>query len=165
MSLSDWGEIPHRNLELAEGEALARIIEEQKTSFQVATEKGFLKAQVAGKLLRPSVDRLLRPVVGDWVKIRALWQEKKAVIQEVLPRSSLLRRKAAGESEAVQPLAANVSLTLIVTTLNREFNEKRLHRYLTAAEESGSRVAVLFTKSDLIPESFACAEEIGRAHV
>ena len=49
MSLSDWGEIPHRNLELAEGEALARIIEEQKTSFQVATEKGFLKAQEIGR--------------------------------------------------------------------------------------------------------------------
>ena len=82
------------------------------------------------------------------------------MIQRVLPRASLLRRKAAGETEAVQPLAANVDLAVLVTSLNREFNEKRLQRYLTVIRESGSRAAVALTKSDLAPESEIAARDL-----
>lgn len=151
MSLNNWGPVP--SAELAPDEILARVVEEQKTQYQIITERGLLLGQLPGRLLHPTVSRLERPVVGDWVAARPMWNEGKAMIQRVLERTSLLRRKAAGETEAIQPLAANVTLTVIVTSLNREFNEKRLHRYLTVTQESGSRAAVVLTKSDLAPES------------
>ncbi len=154
-SLESWGFRPEFALPLAEGESYARVVEEQKTYFQVITESGEQQAQLTGKLLH--LERLERPVVGDWVVARQLAGERKVVIQRVLPRFSLLRRKAAGETEAVQPIGANVELTVIVTSLNREYNEKRLQRYLTVAQESGSRAAVLLTKRDLNPESEATA--------
>jgi ribosome biogenesis GTPase len=152
LTLKNWGFRPAFQHACAPGEILARVVEEQKTTFRVIGEEGFLAANLAGKLLRGDVDRLDRPVVGDWVLARAIQGEKKCVIQKVLTRESLLRRKAP-ETGAVQPLAANVDLTVVVTSLNREFNEKRLHRYLTVAQESGSRAAVVLTKSDLAPES------------
>jgi len=155
--LDTWGFRPEFAHPLASDEAYARVIEEQKTSYQVVTEHGEMQAQLTGKLLHPSVGRLLRPVVGDWVAARLMLGERKAVIQRVLPRISLLRRKAAGETEEIQPIGANVELTVIVSSLNREFNEKRLQRYLTVAQESGSRAAVLLTKKDLSPESEATA--------
>lgn len=156
-SLTPWGFRPEFALPLGPDESYARVVEEQKTYYQLITEHGELQAQLAGKLLHPSVGRLERPVVGDWVAARLMLGERKAVIQKVLPRFSLLRRKAAGETEAIQPIGANVELTVIVTSLNREFNEKRLQRYLTIAQESGSRAAVLLTKKDLSPESDATA--------
>lgn len=156
-SLEAWGFSPGFAHPLAEGETYARVVEEQKTQFRLVSVYGEMPAILAGKLLHPSVDRLDRPVVGDWVAARVLANEGKAVIHRVLPRVSLLKRKAAGETEAVQPIGANVSLTVIVTSLNLEFNEKRLQRYLTIAEESGSRAAVLLTKRDLNPESEAQA--------
>jgi len=156
-SLESWGFRPEFAHPLAADESYARVVEEQKTYYQVVTEHGELQAQLTGKLLHPSVGRLERPVVGDWVVARLMLGEQKAVIQRVLPRFSLLRRKAAGETEAIQPIGANVELTVIVTSLNREYNEKRLQRYLTVAQESGSRAAILLTKRDLNPESEATA--------
>jgi ribosome biogenesis GTPase len=158
MTIRDWG-FPPDTTAIAQDEILARVVEEQKTTYRVATEDGILLAQLAGKLLHPSVDRLDRPVVGDWVRARPLWNEGKAVIQGVLPRRGFLRRKAP-ETGAIQPLAANVDLTVIVTSLNREFNEKRLHRYLTVAQDAGSRTAVVLTKSDLEPTSAPRAAEL-----
>jgi ribosome biogenesis GTPase len=162
MSLSNWGPAPLH--ELAPGEILARVVEEQKTQYLIVTETGLLQAQLPGKLLHASVSRLDRPVVGDWLVVRPLQGEPRAVVLRILPRTSLLRRKAAGETEAIQPLAANVSLTVIVTSLNREFNEKRLHRYLTVTQESGSRAAVVLTKSDLAPESIPEAARLSEKY-
>ncbi|RZA09400.1 MAG: ribosome small subunit-dependent GTPase A [Proteobacteria bacterium] len=163
-SLVDWGLTPYFSEELKEGEILARVVEEQKTLYRVVSERGVLTAQLKGNLLHPSVDRLSRPVVGDWVVARPLWNEEKCVIQRVAARFSLLKRKAAGEDESIQPLAANVNCTFIVTSMNRDFNPKRLDRYLTIAFESGSRAAVLLTKSDLEPGSNGLALELAAKH-
>jgi ribosome biogenesis GTPase len=162
--LQEWGFSPELSASLKEGEIIARVVEEQKTQYRVVSERGVLVGQLKGSLLHPSVDRMARPVVGDWVIARPLWNEGKAVIQRVGPRKSLLRRKAAGEDESIQPLAANVDCTFIVTSVNRDFNAKRLDRYLTIAFESGSRAAVLLTKSDLEPGSVALALELGAKH-
>ena len=153
LKLEDWGFSPAFAHPLAADEVYARVVEEQKSMYRVVTEAGEMVAILTGKLLHASVDRMDRPVVGDWVAARLLPGEPKAVIQRVLPRVSLLKRKAAGETEAIQPIGANVSLTVVVTSLNQEFNEKRLQRYLTVTQESGSRAAVLLTKKDLNPES------------
>lgn len=160
MTMSHWGEYPSLRAFLKEGEILARVTEEQKTNYRVTTEQGELRAQLAGKLLHPSVSRLERPVVGDWVAARPLWNEGKAVIQRVLERKGLLHRKAAGETESVQPLAANVDRVFILTSLNRDYNEKRVDRYLTIAFESGAAPAVLLTKSDLEPGSAEIAARL-----
>jgi len=48
-----------------------------------------------------------------------------------------------------QVVAANFDLVLIVTSLNRDFNPRRLERYLAAARQSGARAAIALTKSDL----------------
>lgn len=158
MTLKEWGLRPELAPPLAEGDCLARVLEERKSLYVVATEAGELHASLPGKLLQR--DRLERPVVGDWLVVRPLPGEEKAVVQEILPRTSLLRRRAAGETEAVQPLAANVELTVVVTSLNQEFNEKRLHRYLSVIQASGSRAAIALTKMDLSPESTALAAEL-----
>lgn len=158
MNFTQWGPAPNETLR--EGEILARVIEEQRTQYQLADASGTWLGQLAGKFLQATVKRLDRPVVGDWVVARSYPGEGKAVIQRIVARRSLLKRKAAGEDESIQPLAANVDWTCIVTSMNRDFNARRLERYLTIALESGSRAMVLLTKSDLEPGSAAAAVDL-----
>jgi ribosome biogenesis GTPase len=48
-----------------------------------------------------------------------------------------------------QVLAANVDVVFVVTSVNAEFNVRRLERYLTVAWESGAVPIVLLSKADL----------------
>jgi ribosome biogenesis GTPase len=155
MNLSDWGHTAFFSTETTEGEFLGRVVEEQRTMFSVVTEKGMMQAQLSGRLLHPKTDRVERPIAGDWVVLKAVGAEGKAIIQSVLPRKTLLKRKAPGTDEAVQLLVANVDLAFVVTSSNRDYNPKRIDRYLTIIHESGAKAAVLLTKSDLDPAASA----------
>ena len=62
----------------------------------------------------------------------------------------VLVRRAPGDRERPsQVLAANVDVVFIVTSVNAEFNVRRLERYITVAWESGARPVVLLSKADL----------------
>ncbi|MGE3262145.1 MAG: ribosome small subunit-dependent GTPase A [Bacteriovoracia bacterium] len=151
MNLSDWGHSAFFSAETDEGEFLGRVVEEQRTLFSVVTEKGFIQAQLSGKLLHPKTDRAERPIAGDWVVLKSVGNEQKGIIQSVLPRKTLLKRKAPGTDEAIQLLVANVDMAFVVTSANRDFNPKRIDRYLTIIHESGAKAAILLTKADLDP--------------
>jgi ribosome biogenesis GTPase len=72
-----------------------------------------------------------------------------AVIHAVLPRRTLLLRHAAGQVTESQALAANLDTLFIVTDTDRDFNPRRLERYLTLARESGVRPVIVLNKADL----------------
>lgn len=85
----------------------------------------------------------LRLAVGDWV------MAKDGRITELLPRSSLLQRRAAGSGTATQLIAANVDVMFIVTSCNNDFNEARLERYLALSHSAGILPVVVLTKADI----------------
>jgi ribosome biogenesis GTPase len=89
------------------------------------------------------------PTVGDWVL--ASGQR----IHRVLTRRSAFSRKSAGRTSDQQVVAANVDTVLLVTSLNRDFNVRRIERYLALAWESGASPVVVLNKADLCddPES------------
>jgi len=84
------------------------------------------------------------PCVGDWVMLR-----EGAVISAVLPRRTALVRKEPGRRLSEQVLAANMDLLYIVSGLDRDYNPRRIERYLVLAHESGARPVVLLNKADL----------------
>jgi putative ribosome biogenesis GTPase RsgA len=47
-----------------------------------------------------------------------------------------------------QIIAANVDTVLLVTSSNRDFNLRRIERYLALTWESGARSVVVLNKSD-----------------
>ena len=67
----------------------------------------------------------------------------------MLARQSCFSRAAAGRSTEVQIVAANIDTVLIVTSCNRDFNLRRIERYLALAWESGARPVVVLNKADL----------------
>ena len=72
-----------------------------------------------------------------------------AVIHQVLSRTSLFERKAAGTGNGVQIVAANFDLVFICMSLNADFNLRRLERYLSIAWSSQARPVIVLTKADL----------------
>jgi len=72
-------------------------------------------------------------------------------------RRSKFSRKTAGKKTEEQIVAANVDTVLLVSSLNLEFNARRIERYLTLAWESGAGPIVVLNKADLC-ETFPSCE-------
>ncbi len=122
-----------------------RVASANHGRFLVWTEAGEVDTSVSGLLRRSAT---LWPAVGDWVVLR----DDAAVIVKVLERKSKLSRKQPEREVREQVLAANIDVLFIVSGLDRDYNERRIERYLVMARESGARPVVLLNKSDLAGE-------------
>lgn len=140
----------------------ARVAEEQRGLYHVLTPAGPLPAAVSGRLRHETLRREERPAVGDWVAVHRHPDGGRATIHHVLPRRSALQRKSPDRSAAAQVVAANVDTVFLVTSLNRDFNPRRLERFLTVVWESGARPVVLLNKADLCAEPEPLLAEAGR---
>src|SRR5947208_5397307 len=127
----------------AKGLVPARVAVEDKHFFRVWTTDGELLAQVSGKCIheaRWSNSKL--PKVGDWVAVKLIPNEDKAMIQAILPRRTQLSRKMTGRDTTEQILATNIDTAFMVTAADPTFNAARLERMLVMAHESGARPVV-----------------------
>jgi len=158
MTLEDWGWNEIRSAEFAEyeheGWKPGRVIRPGRGIYRIAgisrKEDGLGKieekdARLSGK----SLSRGMSPAAGDWVA----WREEggTSVIGAVLPRKTVISRKAAGVSSRQQIMGVNVDVLFIVQGLGggRSFTPGGLERYVTIAWESGCRPVVLLNKADL----------------
>jgi ribosome biogenesis GTPase len=137
---------PHQ----AKGLAPARVAVEDKHFFRVWTADAELLAQVTGKCMheaRGSNAKL--PKVGDWVAVRLVPNEEKAMIQAILPRRTKLCRTLTGRGSTEHILATNIDTAFMVTAADASFDAARLEQMLVMAHESGARPVVVLNKIDL----------------
>jgi ribosome biogenesis GTPase / thiamine phosphate phosphatase len=138
----------------------ARVVEESRGIYRVRSARGEYAAQIAGKLRYLAQARGDFPSVGDWVAIAPL-DEGRARIECILPRKTKLSRKLAGRELSEQIVAANVDTVFVVSSVNREFNLRRIERYLTLVWDSGATPIVLLSKADLCADAGPQASEVG----
>ncbi|MCL4523574.1 MAG: ribosome small subunit-dependent GTPase A [Acidobacteria bacterium] len=143
-----------------EGACPARVVEELKDAYRVLAESGELLADVAGRLRFAAQAREQLPAVGDWVVISRRESEGRATILGVLPRRSKVSRKVAGRAAEEQVIASNLDTIFVVSSLNRDFNPRRIERYLAMVWESGANPVVLLTKADLCQNAAQRAAEM-----
>jgi ribosome biogenesis GTPase / thiamine phosphate phosphatase len=92
-----------------------------------------------------------RPVVGDWVAL-AGELGSACVVERLARRSTFTRRRVGTEQSArEQVIAANVDTAFVVTD-PRDFNVRRLERYLAIVREAGAAAVIVLTKLDLYPD-------------
>ena len=125
----------------------ARISAVHREQYRALTAAGSGEARLRGRLRRET-----HPVTGDWV---ALQPGEPGMILGVLPRRSLLVRKRPGQPTEPQPMAANVDVAIIVSSLNADFEPRRIERALAMIRESGARPVIALTKLDLCPDPSA----------
>ncbi len=138
----------------------ARVIGVRKNYLGISNGKKEWLATVAGRIKHCA--GLIYPVTGDWVLV------KDTVISEVLTRKNALSRGAAGthgkedsQPQREQVFAANLDTVFIVCGLDRDYNLRRLERYLTLVYNCGLNPVIVLTKADLHqnPEDCAAAVE------
>jgi ribosome biogenesis GTPase len=132
----------------------ARVAVQHRNRYVVYAGSGELSAVARGRLRASE-----RPAVGDWVAISGSGSEQ-AVIESRLPRSSCFSRKATGRGGGEQVIAVNIDIVWVVTAGDRDFNARRLERYIALTHESGARPAIVATKADIAPLSPAMMEEL-----
>jgi len=108
---------------------------------------------VAGALEAAARGPAELPAVGDWVALR-----DGEAIRHVLPRRTLLAR--ADDDAREEALAANVDLCLVATSLDLDFNLRRLERFVALARGGGVAVLLVCTKGDLARDPVAEAAEV-----
>jgi len=129
---------------------IARVICVNKNSFVVSNGKKDIYAELTGKYLFNSDSSLDFPAVGDWVYAQLFDDDSLAIIHEIFPRKSLLKRKNPGKKIEYQLIAANIDTAIIIQALDSNFNLRRLERYLVMVNESNITPVILLSKSDLI---------------
>ena len=151
MTLDELGWGPHFEAAFApyreRGLVPARVATQHRGGFELLGEDGERSGVPAGGLAE-------LPAVGDWVAAAPRPDERKAVIEAVLPRRTAFTRSDPW-SDAEEVVAANVDTVLVVTSVGRDFSPRRLERYLAAAHESGAAPVVLVNKADLEPDTAA----------
>lgn len=127
----------------------ARVIGVDRGRLTVSHEHGEAEVVVPARFRDlPPEDQ---PTIGDWV----LLEENRECLRQVLTRSTVFRRLAAGNRGGMQLIAANVDTLLIVSSCNAEFNPSRLERYLALALDAGASAVVVLTKADEAGEADA----------
>jgi ribosome biogenesis GTPase len=156
-----WGPFVQQQLNSAHtGEFVpARVVEEMKGAYRAYAEFGSLSATMSGRLRHEALTRDALPSVGDWVLIATRPGNDGAIIHRVLERHMKLSRKTAGERTEEQILAANIETVFLVIALNRDFNPRRIERYLAVIWQSGAEPVVLLNKADLCAAPDACVRQ------
>ena len=106
-------------------------------------------SEISGKLRYEALNDEEFPSVGDFVVVSLRTSEMRATIHKVLPRKSKFSRKVAGTNTKEQIVASNIDTIFLVNSLNKDFNARRIERYLIMAWESGASPVILLSKADL----------------
>jgi ribosome biogenesis GTPase len=144
----------------AQGYEAARISLEHTHIYRVLTADGERLARVSGRLRHDATGRADFPAVGDWVAIETPPGGGDARIGAVLPRTSRFSRRAAGNPTEEQVVAANVDVVFLVSGLDKDFNPRRIERYLVTAWETGASPVIVLNKTDLVEDAETVRREV-----
>jgi ribosome biogenesis GTPase len=131
----------------------ARVAAVHRGRLDLATGGAPLAGAPSGRLIHAAVTAADLPAVGDWVAADPV----SGVVHALLPRRGGIARAAAGGRAEPQVIAANVDVALVVGSLNRDFNLRRLERFLALAADAEADAVVVLSKADLNPDPAGAA--------
>jgi ribosome biogenesis GTPase len=118
----------------------ARILSDVRGSGSSVAHDGVAPRTVRLRgALRHQGDKL---VVGDWVGLNG------EAVEGIVERRTRLIRRAAGERDEAQVIAANIDVVFLVNGLDEDFNPRRMERFLQIAHDSGARPVLVLNKAD-----------------
>jgi len=159
-----WTEERQAELALLETDQLAvgRIAQATRNFCQLLSAAGEVTVRVPGRFRHQHASKTALPVVGDWVLFKPGSATRDGSVERILSRRTLLVRQAAGQRGSLQEqaLAANVDLVFIVTGLDRDYNLRRIERYLALVQNSGATPVLVLNKLDLCVDPQAIRREV-----
>lgn len=154
IELKDYGYQSNR-IDISDELIPARITEIHRELYKAVCQHGEVTANLKGSFFHHAEERSDFPAVGDFVLLKYNSNGNSSIVT-VLPRKSKFSRTdfsghGAGYVKTIleQVVAANFDYVFIMSSINQDFNSKRIARYLTQAWQSGGIPVVILTKADL----------------
>lgn len=128
----------------------ARVAYASRATVRLLGQRGEESAVLTGRARRMYPEL----AVGDWV-VAFEASGGTVAVRAVLPRRNRLargatdRRRTGDLLAAEQVLAANLDRVIIVCGLDRDYNPRRIERYVTLAWSGGVEPALVLNKADL----------------
>ncbi len=149
LGYGDWFRAKVRDNVIAETQ-LARVIAVDRDRYMIGSEFGSIPAELTGRLLYCAETTEDMPCVGDWVVVDYYDNNAHAIVLDVLPRRTILRRRSSGARVDYQLIASNIDVAFIVQSCDVDYNLNRLDRYIVMTKDGGIDSVLLLTKSDLV---------------
>lgn len=140
--------IPELVQEHTTTDQIAHVVAVHKDRYTIKCTSGVFSAEITGNMRFSAEQRSDLPAVGDWVEFMP-FDEHSAVITRLIPRYSMLQRKAAGETSQAQLIAANIDYCFVVMSLNHDYNINRLERYISIIYDGNIEPKIILSKTDL----------------
>ena len=149
LGYNDWFRANLKDSAIAEAQ-LARVIAVDRDRYMIGNAFGSIPAELTGRLLYCAETTEDMPCVGDWVLVDYYDNNTHAIVHDVLPRKTILRRRSSGARVDYQLIAANIDVAFIVQSCDVDYNLNRLDRYIVMTKDGGIDSILLLTKSDLV---------------
>ena len=149
LGFDSWFEEKRKGLESSDC-AIARVTRVDRDRYLVRNEHNEVQAEPTGKLLFSADSSQDLPCVGDWVVVQYHNDGLLAIIHDLFPRRTFLRRKSAGNKLEYQMIASNIDVAFIMQSCDLNFNLRRMERYLVMVNEGRVEPVILLSKSDLV---------------
>lgn len=146
--LDQYGYHPSMCPSLPQETIPARITAVHRERYDIVCEYGEGSAQLKAGVYYVPFPEEAYPTVGDFVLIRYNPYGDHQVVK-TLPRKTCFTRKDPDPNVGEQVVAANFDTVFMFTSLNKDFNTKRLERYLALTHQSGAEAIIILTKADL----------------
>ncbi len=145
------------------GHKPARVVCELRRKFYAVqdADKEWL-GECRGGFFHRHAETSAFPAVGDWVAIEHREDGQRVDIHAVLPRRTKFSRRASGEEQIEQVLAANVDYALLVSGLDRNYNPARIQRFVVAARESKAEPVIVLNKADVVDNAPEIKTELAK---
>jgi ribosome biogenesis GTPase / thiamine phosphate phosphatase len=164
MTLADlgWSDFFARQFAEHGGAGLspARVVAQEKLLYLAHNGSAELRAELSGRCRHEAEQLDTFPAVGDWVAVKP-HSDDAAITPAVLPRRTGISRKEAWTRIAEQVIAANVDTVFLVSGLDREFNPRRIERYVATVLRGGATPVVILNKTDLCSDTAPAVARLG----
>ena len=147
IELGDYGFIPTLDT-FTDDVIVARVTAVHKERYELICQYGLVFGRLKSGIYYNDQYEAVWPTTGDFVTIQYNGSGD-SIITKTLERKSFFSRLDPIPGKGMQAVAANFDYVFILTSLNQDFNMKRLERYLTLSWQSGGVPVVILTKADL----------------
>jgi len=130
LGLTDWYLSALEN-PISPDDEIARVITVNKDNYTIHTGEAEIIGEITGRIRYNADSKIDLPAVGDWVKIQRFDKNSPALITNILPRKTELKRKTAGRRMEYQMIASNINRAFVMQSLDNNFNINRMERYMT----------------------------------
>ena len=127
---------------------LGRVIFHSGKQYKIITTTGEIIANLSSSIVNSIKNKSELPSVGDWVCLQKFDEFRPYQIVNHIPRKNKLSRKVSGEKSEEQIIASNIDIVFIITSVDDDFNIRRLERYLTMVNQINAVPIIILNKID-----------------